>query len=129
MVATYNIYILSRVNNKERKRVSNELYTPYEMFSESHAPGIKKSTNESARFKWYIVGVASSASQREAISTESASRSQYETSVREESSIKLMKGASILLNSKKNQLFSPWTGHVCTAASHVTCRKHITRGI
>ena len=122
-------WLLSRVNNKERKRVSNALYTPYEMFSESHAPGIQKLTNESARFKWYVVGVASSASQREAISTESASRSQYETSVCEESSIKLMKDASILLSSKKNQLFSPWAGHVRTAASHVTCRKHITRGI
>ena len=40
-----------------------------------------------------------------------------------------MKNASILLSSKKNQLFSPWAGHVRTAASHVTCRKHITRGI
>ena len=35
-----------------------------------------------------------------AISTESVSRSQYKTSVHEESSIKLMKNASILLNSK-----------------------------
>ena len=51
-----------RVNNKEEKRVSNALYTPYKMFSESHAPGIQKSTNQSARFKWYVVGVALSAS-------------------------------------------------------------------
>ena len=50
------------INNKEEKRVSNALYTPYKMFSESHAPGIQKSTNQSARFTWYIVGVASSAS-------------------------------------------------------------------
>ena len=95
-------YILPRVNNKERKRVSNVLYTPYEMFSESHAPGIQKLTNESARFKWYVVGVASSASQGEAISTENASRSQHKTSVHEESSTKLMKNASILISSKKN---------------------------
>ena len=54
--------IISRVNNKERNRVLNALYTPYKMFSESHAPGIQKLTNESARFKWYVVGMASSAS-------------------------------------------------------------------
>ena len=40
--------ILSRVNNKEGKRVSNALYTQYKMFSESHTPGIQKLTNESA---------------------------------------------------------------------------------
>ena len=51
--------MLSRINN-EGKRVSNALYTPYKMFSESHAPGIQKLTNQ--RFKWYVVGVASSAS-------------------------------------------------------------------
>ncbi len=44
-------YVLPRINNKEGKRVSNALYTPYKMFSESHAPGIQKLTNESARFK------------------------------------------------------------------------------
>ena len=52
----------ARVNNKEGKRVSNALYTPCKMFSESHAPGIQKLTNESTRFKLYIVGVTSSAS-------------------------------------------------------------------
>ena len=56
------IYMSTRVNNKEGKRVSNSLYTPYKMFSDSHVPGIKKLTNQSARFKWYVVGVASSAS-------------------------------------------------------------------
>ena len=54
--------IIARVNNKGGKRVSNALYVPYKMFSESHAPGIQKLTNESARFKWHIVGVVSSAS-------------------------------------------------------------------
>ena len=54
--------VIARVNNKEGKRVSNALYTPYKMFSESHTPGIQKLTNESARFKWYVVGVASSVS-------------------------------------------------------------------
>ena len=98
--------ILSRVTNKEGKRVSNALYTPHEMFSESHAPGIQKLTNESAPFKWYVVGVASSAGQRKAILTESASRSQHKMSVHKESSIKLMKNATILLSSKKFQAFS-----------------------
>ena len=55
-------YVLIRENNKEGKRVSNALYTPYKMFSESHAPGIQKLTNESAGFKWHIVGMTSSAS-------------------------------------------------------------------
>ena len=32
------------------------------MYSESHTPGIYKLTNESARFKQPVVGVASSAS-------------------------------------------------------------------
>jgi hypothetical protein len=41
----------TRVNNKEGKRVSNALYAPYGMFSESHAPGTQKLTNESTRFK------------------------------------------------------------------------------
>ena len=47
--------VIARINNKEGKRVSNALYTPYKMFSESHTSGIQKLTNESARFKWYIV--------------------------------------------------------------------------
>ena len=42
-----------------------------------------------------------------AISTKNASRSQYKTNVHEESSIKLMKNASIPHRSKKNQVFSP----------------------
>ena len=102
------ILILSRVNNKEGKRVSNALYTPYKMFSESHAPGIQKLTNQSARFNgtlWAWPRVQANAS---AILTESTSRSQYyKTSVYEESSIKLIKNASILLSFKKNQVFSP----------------------
>ena len=55
-------WVAARVNNKEGKRVSNALYTPYKMFSENHAPGIQKLTNQSARFEWYVVGVVSSAS-------------------------------------------------------------------
>ena len=63
------------------------------------------------------------------ISTESTSRSQYKTSVYEESSIKLMKNTAILLSSKRNQVFSPLGSHVRTAASHVTCRKHNLHGV
>ena len=60
-----------------------------------------------------------------AISTESTSRSQYKTSIHEESSIKLMKNASII---RKIKYLAPWNSHVRTAASHVTLRKHnITR--
>ena len=55
-------HVQPRVNIKEGKRVSNALYTPYKMFSESYVPEIQKLTDESARFKWYVVGVASSAS-------------------------------------------------------------------
>ena len=40
----------TRVYN-ERKRVSNALYGPCNMCSESHTPGIQTLTNESARFK------------------------------------------------------------------------------
>ena len=58
---TYPI-VLSRVYNKEEKRVSNALYAVCKMFSESHVPGIQTLTNESARFKYLIVGMASSAS-------------------------------------------------------------------
>ena len=50
-----------------------------------------------------------------AISTKSTSRSQYKTSIYEESSIKLKKNASILLSSKKNQVFSP-LGYIVTCA-------------
>ena len=42
-----------------------------------------------------------------AISTENVNRSQYKTSVHEESSIKLMKNTSIPHRSEKNQVFSP----------------------
>ena len=59
------IFIISRVCNKEGKRVSNALYTPCEMFSESHVPGIQTLTNENARFKRLIMGLASSVSKRE----------------------------------------------------------------
>ena len=45
------LYAVARVYNKERKRVSNELYGPCNMCSESHAPEIQTLTNESARFK------------------------------------------------------------------------------
>ena len=35
-------WVLSRNNNyKEEKRVMNALYTPYKIFSESHAPEFK----------------------------------------------------------------------------------------
>ena len=59
------IYLLTRVYNKEEKRVSNMLYAPCKMFSESHTPGIQTLTYESVRFKCLIMGVASSAHQRE----------------------------------------------------------------
>ena len=54
--------LIPRVYNKEEKRVSNALYVPYKMFSESHAPGIQTLSNESAQFKYLIVSMASSAS-------------------------------------------------------------------
>ena len=41
------LYVTRSVNNKEGKRVSNAPYTPYKMFSESHASGIQKLINES----------------------------------------------------------------------------------
>ena len=56
---------MTRVYNKEEKRVLNALYGPCKMFSESHASGIQILTNESTRFKYKIMGVASSAHQRE----------------------------------------------------------------
>ena len=56
--------ILSRVYNKEEKRVLNALYAPCKMFLESHMPRIQTLTNESAQFKYIIMGVASSAHQR-----------------------------------------------------------------
>ena len=52
-------------NNKEGKRVLNVLYALCKMFSEDHAPGIQRLTNENARFKYLIVGVASTASKRQ----------------------------------------------------------------
>ena len=92
------------------------LYTPYKKFLENHAPGIQKLTNKSTRFKWYIVG----GSRVQA----NASRSQYKTSVHEESSIKHMKNSSILHSSKKNQVYSTLASHVHTAANHITRQKH-----
>ena len=48
---SYSLFQFSipRVNNKEGKRVSNALYTPYKMFSESHASRIQKLINQSAQ--------------------------------------------------------------------------------
>ena len=45
--------LVSRVYNREEKRVSNALYALCKMlmFSESHMPGIQTLTNENARFK------------------------------------------------------------------------------
>ena len=74
---------------------------------------------------WPRVQANASAISTESTST-STSRSQYKTSVYEESSIKLTKNASILLSSKKIKCLAPWASHVRTAASHVTCRKHYT---
>ena len=38
----------TRVYSKEEKRVSNVLYAPCKVFSESHMPGIQTLANESA---------------------------------------------------------------------------------
>ena len=43
--------------------MSNALYTPCKMFSESHVPGIQTLTNESTQFEYLIVSVASSTKQ------------------------------------------------------------------
>ena len=45
----------TRVDNKGEKRVSNALYALCKMSAENHLLGIQKLTNESARFKWYVV--------------------------------------------------------------------------
>ena len=42
--------------------MSNALYALYRTSAESHVPGIQKLTNESARIKWYVMGVALHAS-------------------------------------------------------------------
>ena len=55
--------LLTRVYNKEEKRVLNVLYALCRMFSESHTPGIQTLTNESTQFKSLIMGMASSASE------------------------------------------------------------------
>ena len=52
----------SRVYSKEE---SNVLYALCKMFSESHVPGIQTLTNENARFKYLIVGMALGASRQE----------------------------------------------------------------
>ena len=112
--------VLSRVNNKKGKRVSDALYTLCKMFSESHASGIQNwpmRVLDSNGMLWVWPRVQANAS---AISTESTSRSQYKANIHEESSIKLMKNTPILLSSKKDQVFSPLSySHVHTAASHV----------
>ena len=55
----------TRVYSKEEKGVSNVLYAPCKVFSESHTPGIQTLTNEGARFKYLIVGTASSANEQQ----------------------------------------------------------------
>ena len=79
--------------------MSNALYALYKMFS---ALGIQTLTNESARFKYLIVGVASSASDESAISSEN---SRYRTSVRVESIIKIKKNASTFHSLEENRVF------------------------
>ena len=56
--------------------MSNALHAQCKRSAESHAPRIQKSTNESARFKWYmyVVDVASRQANASVISTENASR-------------------------------------------------------
>jgi hypothetical protein len=63
-------------------------------------------------------------------STENASRSQYKTSVLEESSLKITKNASILHSPDKVECLAPYVSHVRKAGSHVTHQTlNITRGI
>ena len=84
--------------------MSNALYGLYKMFSESHAPGIQILTNQNAPDSncklWALFRALANAS---AIATENASRSRYEPSVHEESSIlKHTKNVSILHSPEKN---------------------------
>ena len=55
--------IITIKSMRKRKRVSNVLYPLCETFSESHAPRIQLAS-ESARFRYLIVGMASSASEQ-----------------------------------------------------------------
>ena len=96
------------------------------MFSESHAPGIRKLTNENAQFKNLIVGVASIASDK---SSENDRKTRYRTSVRVESNIKITKNSSTFYSLKKIKCLAPWLGHVRKTGSHVTLRRVIAQGI
>ena len=67
----------TRVYNK--RRVSNALYVPCKMFSESHSQGIKKLTNENTQFKnllwaWPRVQANDSTTSENAIQNKRSSR-------------------------------------------------------
>ena len=113
--SVYNIK--ARVNHKEGKRVSNALYTPYKKFLENYTPGIQKLTNESTR---YIVG----GSRVQA----NVSRSQYKTSVHEESSIKYMKTPLFFTVLRKVKCIAPWLV-TCTQRQITLLAKNILHGV
>ena len=98
--------LATRVYNKERKRVSNVLYGPCNMCSESHAPGIQTLTNESADSNNELWAWPQVQTNTSAIAAENANRSRSQTSVHEESSIKLTKNAPICRSPEKNRVFS-----------------------
>ena len=85
----------------------NVLYTPYKMFLESHAPGIQKVDQCECSIQMVRCRRGLECKLTRVILTKTVSSPQYKTSVYEESSIKLMKNAFILLSSEKNQVFSP----------------------
>ena len=77
--------VLARVCYNKKRREYQTRYTLRIRFSESPVPGIQKLTNENARFKNSIVGMASSAANDSAILSENDRKTWYRTGVRIES--------------------------------------------
>ena len=95
---------ISLIKSKWEESIERAIYSVQDVFGELHQEFKNQPTRafDSNGTLWAWPRVQANVS---AISTESTSRSKYKTSFYEESSIKLMKNASIL-SSKKNQVFS-----------------------
>ena len=90
----------------------------YAQFSESHASMRVLDSNSSL----------SSASNASTISTANAGRSQYRTSIHEESCMKVTKTPLFFTDLRKIECLAPRVSHMCKEGNHVTFRIHITRG-
>ncbi len=89
--------VCARVHNKEEESIKHAICSVWEVFGKSRA----RNFNESARFKYLIVGLASNQAKESTILSKNARRTWYRTNVWVEAIIKITKSAITLTVSRK----------------------------